>query len=116
MSHKLQQEEYFVRFPKSLPRFVVGILLLNCLVWLDCPLCLLSQAQSKDDDAIRALVGRLFELYQQKEINKLISLWSEKSSFLAENKKALEKDFTDYEKIVVRGFEVRKIQVDVDKA
>src|SRR5262249_34656234 len=93
-----------------------GMLLLTCFVCFGRFPYLSSLAQSNEDPAIHSLVQRFFELYQQKDIDKLISLWSEKSPSLAENKTSLAKEFTDYEKIVVKGFEIRQMKIDGDKA
>ena len=66
--------------------------------------------------AIRVLVEQLFKSYQQKDIERLVSLWSKESSFLAENKKILQGEFAANEKIVVNGFDIRQIKIDGDKA
>jgi hypothetical protein len=108
--------EDFVRFPSYLSHFAIGVLLLICLVCFDCPLGVSSLAQSNDDDAIRNLVGRFFELYQRKDLDGMISLWSEKSPFLAVNKKGLQREFAAYEKIVVKGFDIRQMRIDGGKA
>jgi CHAT domain-containing protein/Tfp pilus assembly protein PilF len=105
-----------VRFPKILPHFVMGLLLLPCFIWFDRPLGLSSLAQSNDAASIRLRIGRLFDLYQQKDLDKLISFWSEKSPFLSENKKALQRDFAAFEKIIIKGFDIRKTQTEGDKA
>jgi CHAT domain-containing protein len=105
-----------VRFKKSHSRLVVGMLFLISLIFLDRSPVVSSRAQSKDADAIRSLVGRLFELYQQKNLDRLLSHWSEKSSFLAENKKILQEEFGAYEKIVVNGFDISKTQIESEMA
>ncbi len=105
-----------MRTPKHLSRFITGMSLLSCLLCFDCALGLSSLAQSRDDEAILSLVGRLFESYQQEDLDKLTSLWSEKSSFLSENKKALREEFTAYEKIAVKSFDIRRMKIDGDKA
>jgi CHAT domain-containing protein/Tfp pilus assembly protein PilF len=104
-----------MRFPKCLPHFVMGVLLLTCLVWFERLLGVSSLAQSNDGDAIRSLVGKLFESYQQKDLDKLISLWSEKSPFLAENKKNLQREFSAYEKIAMKSFNISQTKIDGDK-
>jgi CHAT domain-containing protein len=103
-------------FPKCLPHFVMGVLLLTCLVWFERLLWGPSLAQSNDDDAIRSVVGKLFESYQQKDLDKLISLWSEKSPFLAGNKRVLQGEFSAYEKIDVKGFDIHQTKIDSGKA
>jgi CHAT domain-containing protein/TPR repeat protein len=109
--------QYISRYSsKYLSLFVIGILLSTCLVCFGVPLSTPSLAQSNDADAIRIQVGSLFKSYQQKELDKLISLWSEKSPFLAENKNTLQGEFTAYEKIVVKGFDIRQMKIDGDKA
>src|SRR5262249_17495693 len=105
-----------MRSHRTLSRFVVGILLLTSVVCFDCSPLGYSLAQSNDENAIRTLVGRLFELYQQKDLNGLISLWSEKSPFLAQNKLTLQEEFTANEKITLKSFEIRKMQVEGEVA
>jgi CHAT domain-containing protein/TPR repeat protein len=105
-----------VRFHKYLPQFVIVMLFSACLLCFNRLLGVSSLAQSNDADAIRSLVGKLFESYQQKDLGKTISLWSEKSPFLAGNKKSLQGEFADYEKIALKGFDLRDMQIDGDKA
>ena len=101
--------------PEFLSLKAIGVLLLACVLWFDHPQRVFSQTQSNDTEAIRALVGKMFELYQQKELDKLIALWSEKSSFLADNKKALQRDFAAYEKIAMKGFDISQLEIDGDR-
>jgi hypothetical protein len=96
--------------------FAIGMLLLTCLVCFNSPLRLSSLGQSNDEEAIRKLVVRIFELHQQKDIDKLLALWSKKSPSLAENKKGLQRVFSAFEKIAVKGFDIRKSQIDGDRA
>jgi CHAT domain-containing protein len=105
-----------VRFGKFPRHFLVLILVLTYLVCYARPLSVFSQSQQNDAEAIRNLVGRLFDLYKQKDLDKLIACWSEKSPFLAENKKALQEDFDAYETISVKGFDIRDRKVDGEKA
>jgi CHAT domain-containing protein len=105
-----------VIFPKCLPHLVMGVLLLTCLVWFERLLGGTSLAQSNDADAIRSLVQKIFESYQQKELDQLISHWSEKSPFLAENKKNLQGEFSGYERIAVKGFNISQMKIEGDKA
>jgi CHAT domain-containing protein/tetratricopeptide (TPR) repeat protein len=91
------------------------ILLLACLVILGRQLCVSSLAQSNDDNAIRSLVQKLFESYQQKDLERLISNWSEKSPFLAQNKRSLQDEFAANDKIVVKGFGIRQMNIDGDR-
>src|SRR5262249_57605253 len=56
------------------------------------------------------------ELYQQKDLEGLLLLWSEKSPFLAQNKLSLERDFTTNEKIDLKGFEIRKMRIEGEEA
>jgi CHAT domain-containing protein len=105
-----------VRLPKYLPQFVLGMLLSTCLVCVDHPMGITSLAQSNDANAIRILVQRLLESYQQKDLEKLHSLWSQRSTFLAENKKILQEEFAAYEKIAVKAFDIHQIKIDGDRA
>jgi CHAT domain-containing protein len=101
-----------MRSPKLRSHFVFGMLLLTCLVCFGHPMHLSSLAQSNDDEAIRKLVGRIFELHQRKDIDELLALWSKKSPFLAENKKSLQDVFEAYEKIAVKGFGIRQMKTE----
>jgi CHAT domain-containing protein/tetratricopeptide (TPR) repeat protein len=105
-----------MRSPERLPGIVIWIMLLICLLRFERLPGGSSVAQTNEVDAIRPLVERLFKSYQQKELDKLISLWSEKSPFLAENKRILQDELAGNEKIVVHGFDIRQIKIDGDKA
>ncbi len=105
-----------MRSPKYLFRFIIGMSLLSYILSFDCTLSVSSLAQSKDDDAIRGLVKKIFELYQEKATDKLLSLWNEKSPLLIENKKALQREFAAYEQIIVKGFDIRQMKIVGDKA
>jgi CHAT domain-containing protein/Tfp pilus assembly protein PilF len=105
-----------VRSLKCLPQFVIGILFFACLLCFHPSLGVASLAQSNDAEEIRSLVGRLFESYQQKNLDKLTSHWSAKSPLLPENKKILQREFADYEKIAVKSFDIRQMKIDGDKA
>jgi CHAT domain-containing protein len=108
-----------VRMPKHLSGLIIVLLLMTGLVCFDRTLSVFSLAQSNEAnnaDAIRIVVGRLFESYQQEDLDKLISLWSEKSPFLAANKTALQTELNAYLKIVVKGFDIGQMKIDGDKA
>ncbi len=109
-------EDVLVRYQKYSARIVIGVVLLTCFVCYDRSLSASSLAQANETEAIRSLVGRFFDLYQQKEFDKLIAFWHEKSPFLGRNKKALEEEFAAYEKIDVKGFGIRLMRIDGDKA
>jgi CHAT domain-containing protein len=101
-----------MRSQKYLSHCVIAALLSICFLCLSFQPGDSSLAQSKDADAIRVLVQKLFESYQQKELDKLISLWSKKSPFLAQNKSNLQREFAVFEKIVFRGFETSSIKIE----
>jgi CHAT domain-containing protein/Flp pilus assembly protein TadD len=106
-----------VRYRKFIRHsLIVSILLSTSLVFFDIPLGVFSLAQGDDAEAIRSLVGRLIESYQKKDIDRLISNWSEKSPSLAKNKKALLDEFAENEKIIVKDFEIHRMKIDGDKA
>src|SRR5262249_10346577 len=105
-----------MRSRKSLSGFVAGMFLFASIVCFESFPMGYSLVQSKDENAIRTLVGRLFELYQQKDLEGLLLLWSEKSPFLAQNKLSLERDFTTNEKIDLKGFEIRKMRIEGEEA
>ncbi len=101
---------------KFLPHFVIGMLVSTYIVYIDHSPGTSSLAQTDDANAIRIVVQRLFESYQQKDTERLFSLWSERSAFLAENKKLLQEEFAAYEKISVKPFHIPQIKIDGDKA
>ncbi len=105
-----------MRSPKYFPQFVIGMSLLTCLICFDRHFGTSSLAQSSDAEAIRSLVGKLFESYQQKDLSKMLSVWSEKSPYLAENNKALQQEFATYERVVMKRFYIYQMQSTVDKA
>jgi CHAT domain-containing protein len=105
-----------VRLQKCIRRAVIGVLFLTSVVRFDQPLVVTALAQTNEADPIRLLVEGLFEAYQHKDIDKIISNWSEKSPFLAESKKKLQGEFSAYEKIVVKSFDIRQSKIDYDKA
>src|SRR5262245_2252596 len=101
-----------MRSPKYLSPIMGGILVWCCLVCSGQPLTETTQSLANDEPAIRALVGRLFELYERKNLSQLMALWSDKSPFLAESKNTFRGVFNAYEKIASRNFEIRLIKVD----
>jgi CHAT domain-containing protein/Tfp pilus assembly protein PilF len=98
--------------PKYFSLFVIGILTLTWPVCINHPLGVYSLAQSNDGDAIRTLVQRLLESYQRKDLESLISLSSQKSPLLAENKKIFQGEFAAYKKIIVKGFNISQMKID----
>jgi CHAT domain-containing protein len=105
-----------MRYPKYMTHLIIGVMSFTCFVCFDRNLGVSSLAQSNDADAIRSLVGRLFDLYQKEDLEKLISLFSRKSTHLELNKQVFQWDFGSYEKIVVKDFEIRQMKIDGDKA
>jgi CHAT domain-containing protein len=104
------------RRSKCLSHFVIGILLSSSLVYFVGSVSIPSLAQSNDADAIRNQVGSLFKLYQQKELDQLLSLFSKKSPYRADNKKILQSEFTLNTKIVVKGFDIHKMEIEGEQA
>jgi CHAT domain-containing protein/TPR repeat protein len=105
-----------VRFPAYRSHFLIGVLLLICLVCINLLLGVSSLAQSDDDTEIKVLVEKLFELYQRKDLDGMISLWSEQSPFTAKDKQGQEREFAAYEKIAVGRIDIRQKKIDGDKA
>jgi CHAT domain-containing protein len=75
-----------------------------------------SLAQSNDADAIRGLVQKLFDSYQRKEFDKLISLWGKKSPSLAENENNFRREFATFERIAIKSLDIWQIKIDGDEA
>jgi hypothetical protein len=105
-----------MRTCKSLSHFFVGMLLFTGIVCSSHFSAASFLAQSNDENVIRTLVESLLELYQHKDLNKLISLWSDKSPFLGLNKRTLQNEFTANDKIALKKIEIRKIGIEGDQA
>src|SRR5689334_18723741 len=93
------------------------ILRWSCLLTLICSSVLpVAAAQSGGDDAaLRKLVEKFFDLYQKRDLEGLMALWSEKSPDFAARKQAFQQAFAA-NKIHVRNITIRKTDVGNDKA
>src|SRR6266699_2428369 len=73
-------------------------------------------AQVDDHAAIRNLVERFFVAYQKRDLDGLMSLWSEHAVNVAAVRRELQQTFSDYDSINVKGLVIDKLTVDSDKA
>src|ERR1051325_751570 len=72
--------------------------------------------QAPDEAAIRSLAQRYFDLYQKRDVGGLVEMWHGKSPNLAAAQQALEKTFTEQDRIEVMNLTVRKVTIEGDKA
>jgi len=72
-------------------------------------------AQSADEAALRQLVERFFTAYQNRDLDALLPLWSDKSANLAAAKASFQRTF-DANKLAVKSLTFRKIRVEDGKA
>src|SRR2546428_854242 len=71
---------------------------------------------SSQSSAARALVEKYFSLYAAKDLDGLMSLWSEQSPDFESRKQAMQKLFAGYEKIEVKSPVVLRVTVEGEKA
>lgn len=69
-------------------------------------------AQGDDEAAIRSLVERFFAAYQKKDLDGLMSLWSEKASDFAASKQSLQQTFNDHQTIEVKRLDIGKVTIE----
>ena len=74
-----------------------------------------SRAQSADETALRELVERFFSAYQNRDMNSLLALWSDKSPNLAQAKQAFERTFAA-SKLELRSLALRRVAVEDGRA
>ncbi|MFP5262417.1 MAG: CHAT domain-containing protein [Blastocatellia bacterium] len=75
----------------------------------------IASAQSGDDAAIRKLVEKFFDLYQKKDLDGLMALWSEKSPDLVARKQEFQQAFAE-NKTQLRSVTIVKVEVNEGKA
>src|SRR5215470_3041873 len=72
--------------------------------------------QSSAESAARAVVEKYFALYAAKDLDGLMSLWSEQSPDLESRKQEMQKLFAGYEKIEVKSLAVHRVTIAGEKA
>jgi CHAT domain-containing protein/Tfp pilus assembly protein PilF len=72
--------------------------------------------QSSAESAVRAVVGKYYALYAAKDLDGLMSLWSEQSPDLESRKRAMQKLFADYERVEVKSLAVLRVTIEGEKA
>src|SRR5215468_5955628 len=72
--------------------------------------------QSSAESAARAVVEKYFALYAAKDLDGMMSLWSQQSPDLESRKQAIRKLFTDYDKIEVKSLVIRSVTIEGEKA
>ena len=75
-----------------------------------------SSSQSSDESLVHESVKRFFDLYQQGDLEKLLSMWSEKSPYLAENKADLQKALAENQRVVPKNFSILRVKIESDQA
>jgi CHAT domain-containing protein/tetratricopeptide (TPR) repeat protein len=88
-----------------------------CLaVWLSHCLALAALPQADEQTAIHRIALAYFAAYQKKDVEGVMSLWSEKSPEAAANRQSLQQTFAGTEKIVLKIVKLGKAIVEADKA
>jgi CHAT domain-containing protein/Tfp pilus assembly protein PilF len=75
-----------------------------------------AQTSSQDEASARRIVEKYFAAYEEKDLNDLFALWSEKSPNLAPRKKYFQESFPEAQKIEIKDLTIGKITLDGDKA
>jgi CHAT domain-containing protein/Tfp pilus assembly protein PilF len=92
---------------------------INC--WLKVALCLIlclpypARSQTSDEAALRVLAEQFFAVYESRDLDGLMRLWSEKSPELASGKKSFQQIF-GANKIELKRLTVRQVSVENDRA
>ena len=89
---------------------------LSFVIFLAFCMPIFASGQSVDETTVRALAGKFFAAYQQEDLDGLMLLWSDKSPDLAASKKSFQQTFATTEKIELKGFTVRNVTVNGEKA
>src|SRR5215468_9307918 len=71
--------------------------------------------QSSSESAVRAVAEKYFALYAAKDLDGLMSLWSEQSPDLESRKQEMQKLFAGYEKIEVKSLAVPGVKIEGEK-
>ncbi len=98
---------------KSLSSKLYAFSLIVFLIICGNPIAL---AQSAEEGAIYSLAAKYFELYQKKELDGLMRLWSDKSPDFATNQQILQKTFADNDKLELKNLSIRSLVIAGDKA
>src|SRR5262245_5844236 len=89
-----------------------GVLALGLALHLAYCTPLFASEQSGDEAVLRSLTERFFAAHQKKDLDELISLWSEKSPELAATKQS----FAAHEKIELKSVSIGKVVVEGERA
>ena len=90
-----------------------ALFLLGCLFT---SLPALSNAQNDEQANVRRVVEQFFAAFQQKDLSRVMALWSEKSPDLTYGRQFLQQTFARYRTIEVKKLDVNKMTVDKDNA
>jgi len=74
-----------------------------------------ARSQTADDAALRALAERFFAVYESRDLDGLMRLWSEKSPELADGKKTFQLTF-GANKIELKRLSIRQVDVENGRA
>src|SRR5262245_1589153 len=69
-----------------------------------------------DEAALRALAQEFYAAYAKKDLDGFLRLWSAKSPELASRRTAMQKLFSNHEKIELKSIAIPKLTVDGEKA
>jgi CHAT domain-containing protein/Tfp pilus assembly protein PilF len=95
---------------------IIRTLLLVVVVYLSSSIAPLANPQSTDEAQLRTLMTTFFAAYQRKDLDGLMSLWSESSPDVASSKQTLRQIFDATEKIELKTPEVRRVSLVGNRA
>ncbi|MEP6920141.1 MAG: CHAT domain-containing protein [bacterium] len=72
--------------------------------------------QSPEEAAVRALVERYFEAWQNEDLEAAVGLWSEKSPDFGAGKSRLQNLFSANDRIEVRNLQLRRLAIEGERA
>ena len=75
-----------------------------------------AQAQRDDDAVLRQTFANLFVAYQNKDLDRVMGMWSVKCPDLYANRQSLQEAFAAYRTISIKNVEFNKITVEGDRA
>src|SRR5918992_3057359 len=78
--------------------------------------CQLVNAQASDDTALRDLTRKFLEAFQEKNVEKLVSLWNAKSPDLATFTAAMKQKFGEVGAIQLENSLIRQLTIEGDQA
>src|SRR5262249_24588251 len=75
-----------------------------------------AQAPQPDDASVRSLVAEFFAMYQKRDVDRLMALWSANSPELAQNKNSVLKSFQMAARLEWGSCSIEEIKLDGESA